>query len=532
MTASLLLLLLLSAGQPGSQGATGCWTACQRHVQDPGLRARVCRTCLTSGRAEGWLLELAEKSEPAAQAALRSALGDPNWRVRWGAVRAQAKQQGVLDRRMLADWVSDIPARDELVACVTAVRAAAATGASTASFLKDAGARGPAAAARVWEKRDAVRRALEVEVYAEDAALRGEALLHLATFLGRTPARVVLEALAQRPESADAAPASALLWVADKQNTSVGRLLLLEAKQPADQVLINRLFAVYSQELEALQKGLAAPDVASRRATVQSLRLYGPLARRELERALGDEDPGIRQIAARALAQSEGLSLTEAAGRWLRTADSEPATRRAWWEVAAADKRCDSFLLELARDTRLAPVTRGEAVARLSECEKLARRHFDEVSTFLTDAQPQVRAGAVRALAQPRSALGDGAVAAALEDAAPEVVVAALFVVGQHRQKERAEDVVALLDAASPEVRQAAIETLERLGRAQDVKPLALVLREDRVAAVRVAAARALGVLGGPFAASALSQALSKDPDSHVQHVARRGLERLGFNPP
>ncbi|MFY0579316.1 HEAT repeat domain-containing protein [Cystobacter fuscus] len=64
------------------------------------------------------------------------------------------------------------------------------------------------------------------------------------------------------------------------------------------------------------------------------------------------------------------------------------------------------------------------------------------------------------------------------------------------------------------------------------MKPLARVLSGDRVAAVRVAAARALGILGGPFAASALSQALSKDSDSHVQHVARRGLERLGFNPP
>jgi len=476
-------------------------------------------------------MELAAKPEPAAQAALRSALMDPNWRVRWGALRAQAKLEGVTDRRMLADWVSDMPARDEVLACVTAARAAAAAGSSTASFLKDAGARGPSAAARVWERREAVRRVLEVEVYAEDAAPRGEALLHLATFLGQTPARVLLGAMAHRPESADAAPASALLWVADKQNTSVGRLLVLEARPP-DQVLINRLFGIYSQELEALQKGLSAPDVASRRATVQSLRLYGPLARRELERALGDADSAIRQLAARALAESEGLSPTQAASRRLRADPPEPTLQRAWWELASADKQCEPFLLELARDVQLPPATRGEAVAWLSGCEGLAKRHFEAVSTFLTDAQPPVRAGAVRALSLPRSSLGDAAVAAALEDAAPEVVVAALSVVGQHRQKERAEDVVALLNASSPEVREAAIQALERLGRAQDVKPLARVLREDRVASVRVVAARALGSLGGPFAASALSEALSRDPDSHVQHVARRGLERLGFNPP
>lgn len=531
MTPSFLLLLLLSAGPSGAQGAAGCWAACQRNVQEPALRARVCRSCITSGRSEAWLLELADRPEPAAEAALGKALTDASWRVRWGAVRARAKRQGLTDRRALADWVADIPARDEVLACVTAARAAASAGSSTAAFLQDAGARGPASAARVWERRAAVRRELELEVYSEDPALRGEALLHLATFLGQTPARALLGAMAPRPESADAAAASALLWVADKQGTSVGRLLLKEATQK-DQALINRLFGVYSQELEALQKGLSAPDVSSRRVALQSLRLYGPLARRELERALVDEDRTLRQGAARALAESEGLSPTEAAGRWFRAGTSEPATWRAWWEVAATDKSCEPFLLGVARDTQLSPATRGEAVAWLSECAGPGRRHFEEVSSFLADAEPPVRAGAVRALAHPRSAQGDAAVAAALEDPAPEVVAAALTVVGEHRRREHAGDVVALLDAASSSVREAAVLALERLGRAQDVKPLARVLAEDRVASVRVVAARALGALGGPFAASALSQAVARDPDSHVQHVARRGLERLGFTPP
>ncbi|PTL78681.1 HEAT repeat domain-containing protein [Vitiosangium sp. GDMCC 1.1324] len=506
--------------------------SCQRHVQDLALRARVCQLCVTTGRPDAWVLELG-KGTPGlpAQMALRSALTDPDWRVRWGALRAQAKVRGLIEPRVLADWVAEAPARDEGLVCLTAARAAAEAGRSTASFLKDAGAKGGTAAARVWARRDAIREALELEVYAEEATLRGEALVHLATFLGRSPARVLLEAMSRRPESGDEAAASALLRVAEKQGSSVGRMLVLEAKPP-DQLLINRLFAVYSRDLEKLQKGLTSLDSAERRATVQSLRSYGPLAQRELERALGDTEAVVRQVAARGLAESEGLTLMEAASRRVRMDEASLASRRVWLEVAAADKACEPFLLEVANDPRLPADVRGEAVAGLSECDGAGKRRFQVLSPFLKDSQALVRAGAVRALALPRSPEGDAAVTAALGDSAPEVVAAALGVVGQQRQTVQGETAVALLGSPHPAVREAAARALERIGRAQHVKPLAQTLQEDSVASVRVAAAEALGSLGGPFAASALSQALAGDPDSHVQHVARRGLERLGFRPP
>ena len=112
------------------------------------------------------------------------------------------------------------------------------------------------------------------------------------------------------------------------------------------------------------------------------------------------------------------------------------------------------------------------------------------------------------------------------------MAAAALDVVGQQRRLAQAESAVVLLGSADARVREAAARALERIGRAQHVKPLAETLQADPVASVRVAAAQTLALLGGPFAASALSQAASKDPDSHVQHVARRGLERLGFKTP
>ncbi|MFY0524489.1 hypothetical protein ACN28I_15385 [Archangium gephyra] len=57
MSPALFLVLLLSAGQHGGQGALGCWSSCQRHVQDQALRARVCQLCVTTGRSDAWVLE-------------------------------------------------------------------------------------------------------------------------------------------------------------------------------------------------------------------------------------------------------------------------------------------------------------------------------------------------------------------------------------------------------------------------------------------------------------------------------------------
>jgi HEAT repeat protein len=78
-------------------------------------------------------------------------------------------------------------------------------------------------------------------------------------------------------------------------------------------------------------------------------------------------------------------------------------------------------------------------------------------------------------------------------------------------------------------VRAAAAKALEHIGRPLHVKDLAVCLREDPVASVRVAAAQALGTIGGPQAAAALSDAAARDADTHVQHVSREGLRRLGF---
>ena len=527
MTPALLLILLLSASPRGDTGTTGCWKACQRHVQDTSLRARVCRLCLTDGGTQEWVLVLAEV-KPVPESSLRSALTDEDWRVRWAAVRASAKVRKVSEPRALAEWVTGVQTSEDLPACLTAVRAAAEAGSTPSAFLQRAGEKGTAAAARVQARKEAIREALEVELYAEDPAARLRALSHLSAFRKVPPARVVIDAMEGRPESADATAAAALRDFAQRESLSVGRMLV-EVAQPADQERVNRLFAIYSQELQALQTELSSGDPVKRRSAVYKLRLYGPLAQRELEQALRNPDPRVQESAARGLAQAEGLSLLEAAGKRLQSG-GDLAVLRPWLAALAGEKTCLAALLAVAEDLQQPVAVRGEALAQLPECDLWNRERAQRMLPFLNEPQPPLRAGALRALYGASGEDLSEALKAGLEDPAPEVVVAAIETAARKRQTGMADAIAERLGSEDDEVRQASAQALEQLGKDRHVKALSECLQKDPIPAVRVAAAQTLGALGGPFAISALSQAVAKDPDSHVQHVSREALKQLGFS--
>jgi HEAT repeat protein len=369
---------------------------------------------------------------------------------------------------------------------------------------------------------------LEVELYAEDSATRYRALSHLATFARLPAARVVIDAMEGRPESMDAMVARALRDFAERNGLSVGRMLLEEAR-PGDQERVNRLFAIYSQELQALRPDLASGDPMKRRTAVYKLRLYGPLAQRELEQALQSPDVWVRESAARGLAQAEGLTLIEAAGKRLQSG-ADLATQRPWLEALAHDEKCQAALLTLAEDPKQPVSVRGEALSLLADCDSWDRGRGQRVMPFLDAAQPPLRAGALRALSGSGGQESSEALKAGLEDPAPAVVVAAIETAARKRQTGLADRIAEQLGSEHAEVRQAAAQALERLGKERHVKPLSECLQKDPVPAVRVAAAQTLGSLGGPFAISALSEAAAKDRDSHVQHVSRQALKRLGFS--
>lgn len=527
MTSALLVMLLLSASPRREAGTTGCWKACQRHVQDASLRAKVCRLCLTEGGSHEWVLALAE-AKPVPESSLKSALADEDWRVRWAAVRASAKVRKVSEPRALAEWVTGLQASADLPACLTAARAAAEAGSTPSAFLQKAGEKGAAAVARVQARREAIREALEVELYSEDPATRQRALSHLATFLKVPPARAVVDAMEGRPESADATAAAALRELAELKTLSVGRMLV-EVAQPADRERVNRLFAVYSQELQVLQPELTSGDPEKRRTAVFKLRLYGPLAQHELEQALRDPDPRVQESAARGLALAEGLSMLEAAGKRLQ-AGGDFVAQRPWLAVLAREKNCQAALLAVAEDLKQSVSLRGEALAQLPECASWSQERSRRVLPFLNEPQPPLRAGALRALSGASGEELSESLKKGLQDAAPEVVVAAIETAAHKRQTGLADAIAEQLGSAHDEVRQASAQALERLGKDRHVKALSECLGKDPVPAVRVVAAQTLGVLGGPFAISALSQAAAKDPDSHVQHVSRESLKQLGFS--
>src|SRR4051794_27215830 len=119
--------MLLSADPHGGAGTTDCWKACQRHVQEPSLRAKVCRLCIIQGGTEAWALAPGEV-KPVPRSPLPSALPDEDWRIRWAAVRASAKARGVSEPRALAEWVTGTQPSADLPACLTAARAAAESG--------------------------------------------------------------------------------------------------------------------------------------------------------------------------------------------------------------------------------------------------------------------------------------------------------------------------------------------------------------------------------------------------------------------
>ncbi|RKH49536.1 hypothetical protein D7X96_35905 [Corallococcus interemptor] len=525
----LLFLVLLLAASPSRAGtvASECWASCRRHVADPSLRARTCGACVTGGRVDSWVSSLGAGG-PEAQQALESALKDGHWRVRWAAVKAGARSRGLTERRALADWIMESPEDADLGACLTAVRAAADSGSSTADFLREAGARGPSAASRVWAKRDAVRQSLSLEMYSQEPSVRLPALLHLATFLGRSATRVVLDAVASRPVAGDAVMAELLFAVAERQRASVGRLLLTEAKPP-DEAVINRLFAVYSRELDSLRPELASGDAQRRRTAVATLRRYGPLAKRELEGALGDDDGRVRELAARGLAESAGKPLRDVALQGVKDAES-PEAARPWLGAMAHEKGCFAFLRDVAEGRHArTPEVQGEAVAFLGDCSE-GPPPAKRLAPFFSSNVVPVRAGAVRALgALPRNGDAMALAARALDDGSPEVVVAALDVLSAYRQPSRGDEAAGLLASEHPVVRAAAARALEFVGRAAHVRVLAERLRGDPVADVRVAAARTLSTLGGPQAVAALSEAASRDADTHVKHVSQEGLRRLGF---
>lgn len=528
-----LLAALAQADMPQARSqAMGCKASCEAHVKQPGLRANICNRCfmgaLSVNDRGAWVIALGA-AEGGAEG-VTSALADPDWEVRWGAVRALSKQKGQAELSALASWIVKAQGDDGKRARLTAAHLAGKRKLTSSTLLKVAGKDGPAAAAAVWEDRAAIRRTLEVELYGTDPFLQLEALQHLALFLSIPEGQVVLEAMRGKPESTDVIPARLLIRRAELGGPPAG-LTLLKGAREEHKPFVDRLFALYSAQLDLLRPKLASKDLEERKATVREVWSYGPLGAFDLEQMLLDEVNTVRLLAARGVAAGEGLTLLEAAKNRLSPQSKTPALLQTRWIDVLGEsggKGCDEPLIALVKNQALSDGVRGAAVKGLGACG--GAESFKTIVEALDNSAPAIRVGAIQALQyMPRNTRAEAAAAKALTDPDPTVLAAAVRTVGTQRQAGRVEQVRPLLDHADPGVRAAAVEALATLGGSSSVISISRRLKDDRDASVRVAAAKALGELGGPHAPGALGEAAKKDPDSRVQHVALESLRRLGF---
>ncbi len=517
-----------STAEPSRAFGARCKDACLSHLKDPRQRAVLCGRCLTDSTNDRGSWALALKDEAPPMHVLDGITKDDDWQVRWGALRAMAALRGFPDMRELSRFIME--GRD-LAPCATALHLAATRKQTIATTLEPAGSMGASAAALCWRKRDELRKALEVEMYSTDGLVRREALLHLATFLEISPARVVLNAMEKRPPATDEAAALLLVEDAYAGGPAAGAAVLSTAKE-ADKPRVDRLLTIWAQALDTQRPRLKSAEQKERKEALVALSAIGPLGARELEGLLDDPDASIRHSAARGLARGEGMTLGVYAQTKLDPKNKVPnGTRIRWAEFLGSSEAegCEDTLRKAIGEARLDDAVRAAALAALGACA--GAKVLPEVKTALTSKSVKQRAAAVTALGQiPRAPEAAALITAALKDVESEVLAAAVRAAGEQHLTARAAEVTALLEHSAVEVRLAAAQALVKMGDARSAAALGRVLQKDSAAEVREACARGLGDLGGPDAVGPLTVAAEKDASSRVKYVAGESLRKLGFS--
>ncbi|MBS1150692.1 MAG: hypothetical protein H6Q89_2390 [Myxococcaceae bacterium] len=524
---ALWLVSTPAAAQSRALGAR-CKESCLRHLTEPRLRTVLCGRCLTDNTHDRGVWAAALKDHATRQDVLEEILKDEDWQVRWGSIRAMATR-GFSDLRELSRWIME--GRD-LLPCLTAIHLAGSRKQTTAAMLQTAGSMGPSSAALCWSKREELRKALELELYSTDPIVRREALLHLGSFLEQPPARVVLNAMATRPPQTDEAAALVLVEDAAAGGPAAGAAVLKAAREP-DAARVDRLLAVWATTLDAQRPRLKpTQSLSDRKEAIGILSAIGPLGAAELEKLLEDPDVSIRLAAARALARGEGLTLGLCAKQKLDPAAKVPtAVRLQWTEFLGRTEAesCAETLKAAVADHRLDDGVRAAALAALGGCAGAGA--LGEVKRALGSKSPRQRAAAFDALAQiPRVPEAAQLISQGLREVEPEVLAAAINAVAAQRLTAKIPELIALIEQGAPEVRLAAARALVLIGDSRAASVLGRALQKDPLPEVREACAKGLGELGGPDAPGPLTHAAEKDVSSRVKYVASESLRKLGFS--
>lgn len=519
---AVLILCVASIALAQQPRTSRCWTACERNVDDPRIRASACTACLTHPEdSAAWLVR--------APTPLPRLLADEDWQVRWAGLQDTAVRTKVEASKSLAEWIARSKDVELLRACMTAIHAAGKKNVSLDTLLaKETKAR-EACRGREKELHDL----LGIELYDERLPVRREALIHGAAALGVKQGRVVLDAVVTHPVTFDGLVLDTLQEVAMTDDRTAPAQLLAVAG-PNDVAVMNRLLAVYGKQRDTARLALEKEkDPTARKEAIATLARLAPLSETELLAALEDEDPAIRRVAARGLGRGLGGSIATAAEHYILGAGTTTLLRqRALIKFMgdANDAECPKVSLAMWEKPALDASLRRAALPTAAACSWSSAR--DVVETILrSESNGLPLAAAVASLGS--APLNDQLLERleqSLGNADASVRAAGCEAIAQHRWRGGIARVQPLLRDAEPQVRAAAIETLVLVDAPNLETPIAHLLDSDPSVEVRLAAAKALGILGGPRALATLTTASRNDTNSNVKLVAAESLRRLGLS--
>ncbi len=213
-------------------------------------------------------------------------------------------------------------------------------------------------------------------------------------------------------------------------------------------------------------------------------------------------------------------------------ARSAPSLIRALSDHDAVVRAQAAAALQKVGDVRAVPALMKLLVDEdLDVCARAAttlgelgdRRAAAALVPLLERAEPEVRGAAADALGKLADEIAAEPLTRLFHDDTESVRLKAVSAFRQFRSASATAPLLLLLDDANVQIRQRAVDSLGEIGNAGSLDRLLVALRADSAVEVRMAAAKALGLLKSPKALKALEEALDDDLTVRCRAISALG---------